>query len=990
MGHSPTSILQRKKCFCIDENIACHNNTTFQSVFNCFLFYRNFQKYQLSHIRGGKSHIQKSLAVWKPELERYTGLVQQIKEKSKERKALVKLRLIGGTSVGFFQKIIDDFGLGQHKVDEEALYAQIALFKDDLKAQEGKYTNQDEAIQFRDKWADLYKEAKAARLGKKSPLWEERKQFTDTFDRLAEVLTGYNSAVIAAESKRCDALLSDIDGKNLDPQQRAVVLCNEKRMLVLAGAGSGKTLTIAGKVKYLCQEKGVSPEDILLIAFTHKSAEEMTDRISGKLGIPVSATTFHKLGLDLIREAEGKRPDVYEGLTDFCRDYFQNVITTQAGQVRCIIEFFAYYLHIPADMEQFSSLGEAYDYEKSVDLETLRSKYDQAKWIGKKEQSKKEQQRTLQDERVRSLEEVSIANFLFLNGVQYEYERPYPFPDNDPDRKPYHPDFYLPEYDIYLEHFGINREGKLPWLSAVEEEKYQEGMAWKRQVHKKNGTKLLETYSYLSSEGRLLEYLDSLLKKNGVKYKEPDFTDIFESVYEKQSDRYFSEFIKLCATFVALFKSQGHKIDDLGSLQDNGVSSQMPFFRKRNAAFKMIVRPLMEAYDAFLREKGAVDFADMINLAAENVTAGQKVHPYRYVIIDEYQDISYARYRLVKAILDQTGANLLCVGDDWQSIYRFAGSDISLFTDFERYFGRSVIMRLERTYRNSQQLIDEAGRFVLRNPYQLKKSLVSPKSLDYPISFFCYDIAPFQMLRKAIDKIISEFGKDSSILILGRNKFDFEILIGSQLFQWHRDGTLMYWDSPETPIRFLTAHKSKGLEADNVILLNFQNSTLGFPNKIADDPVLALVLAEPEDFLYAEERRLLYVALTRTKNRVFVLTDSRKPSEFFKEFKPSKSVFILNKETDIADLPCCPKCRTGYLLSRRNERTGKFFVGCSNYPKCDYVVRDVTVLTEQKVCPQCGGFLVRRRGQYGEFYGCTNYPRCSYTEQISVEKKTGN
>lgn len=728
--------------------------------------------------------------------------------------------------MGFFQKIIDDFGLGQHKVDEEALYAQIALFKDDLKEQEGKYTNQDEAIQFRDKWADLYKEAKAARLGKKSPLWEERKQFTDTFDRLAEVLTGYNSAVIAAESKRCDALLSDIDGKNLDPQQRAVVLCNEKRMLVLAGAGSGKTLTIAGKVKYLCQEKGVSPEDILLIAFTHKSAEEMTARISGKLGIPVSATTFHKLGLDLIREAEGKRPDVYEGLTDFCRDYFQNVITTQAGQVRCIIEFFAYYLHIPADMEQFSSLGEAYDYEKSVD--------------------------------------------------------------------------------------------------------------------------------------------------------------------EKQSDRYFSEFIKLCATFVALFKSQGHKIDDLGSLQDNGVSSQKPFFRKRNAAFKMIVRPLMEAYDAFLREKGAVDFADMINLAAENVTAGQKVHPYRYVIIDEYQDISYARYRLVKAILDQTGANLLCVGDDWQSIYRFAGSDISLFTDFERYFGRSVIMRLERTYRNSQQLIDEAGRFVLRNPYQLKKSLVSPKSLDYPISFFCYDIAPFQMLRKAIDKIISEFGKDSSILILGRNKFDFEILIGSQLFQWHRDGTLMYWDSPETPIRFLTAHKSKGLEADNVILLNFQNSTLGFPNKIADDPVLALVLAEPEDFLYAEERRLLYVALTRTKNRVFVLTDSRKPSEFFKEFKPSKSVFILNKETDIADLPCCPKCRTGHLLSRRNERTGKFFVGCSNYPKCDYVVRDVTVLTEQKVCPQCGGFLVRRRGQYGEFYGCTNYPRCSYTEQISVEKKTGN
>jgi len=847
---------------------------------------------------------------------------------------------------------------------------------------DGTYTSKTEARQFADRYQPEYQSIKSAKVPKKHMLYPRAQEFLACYKDLGNRITQKNEYFLLCEKARCDALLSDIDGKSLDDQQRTVVVTDEDRTLVLAGAGSGKTLTIAGKVKYLCQERGISPDDILLIAFTKKSAEEMTERIANRLGIPVQATTFHKLGLDIITAASGKRPDVQDDLNDFVRSYFEQEIVSQPKVIKQIIEFFAYYLNIPADMEKFDSLGAAYEYEKSADFETIKSKYGQSMWMEQAADQQKGRKRTFKDEQVKSIEEVSIANFLFLNGVNYEYEKLYPFESEDTTRKAYRPDFYLPDYDIYVEHFGISRDNKMPWLSPIEEQKYLEDMTWKRGTHKEHGTTLLETYSYLSSEGQLLDYLDKLLKENGVRYKEPDFQDIFENIYQKESDKYFSEFISLCCTFITLFKSKSYKINALPTLYSSNKAYQLPFFYQRTELFKAIVLPLLGAYEANLAQNGAIDFSDMINQATELVAGGHQTQKYKYVIIDEYQDISVARYGLIKAILDQTGSKLLCVGDDWQSIYRFAGSDIALFTHFEQYFGSGLILRLEQTYRNAQQLIDEAGRFVTQNSHQMKKNLRSPRSLDYPITFICYEANPFPTLQRIIDKIILEFGKDNSILLLGRTNYDFELVKESGLFTIGKNGWIKYSASPSTPISFLTVHKSKGLEADNVVLLNFQNSTLGFPNKIADDPILDLVLTAPEGFAYAEERRLLYVAMTRTKNRVFILTDAKHPSEFFREFQPSKSVFILSKENRAEDNVRCPRCKTGHLIVRKNESTNKYFVGCSNYPQCDYTVRDTSVITMQKVCPACGGFLLKRKGKFGQFYGCTNYPACNYSEEI--------
>lgn len=891
--------------------------------------------------------------------------------------------------MSLFQGVVDM--LVPPLTEERAFFVSdcIQRFNSAFSLLDGHYVSKTEAAQFSSAWRDTYTEIKKIRMRRSESVFPLVREFLSAYENLEEIIKEHNAQYIEKENIRCDQLLSNIDGKSLDHQQRQVVLCDESRSLVIAGAGSGKTLTISAKVKYLCGEKDVSPDDILLISFTRKAAEEMTERIH-RLGINLEATTFHKLGLDIISSANNKRPDVLDNLDGFVRDYFEHKIADDPNTIRALIEFFAYYLEIPADIkiDKPNALGELYDAEKNADLESLRSKYARTQHLDNISNERSASRKSLRNEQMKSLQEVQIANFFFLNGIEYEYEKLYPHESTDPMRKSYRPDFYLPEYDLWLEHFGVDKTGNLPWLSPVEAKKYKDGMVWKRSFHKLNGTILLETYSWYASEGILFEKLESMLRAHNVKFNPPDFADIFNSVYATKSDKYFAAFMKLCCTFITLFKSNGYQISELRGMYTKSTFKH-PFFNQRTKVFINIIQPLMEAYDKYLSEQSSVDFSDMINSAAQLVEHGYNIHSYKWVIVDEYQDISIARYRLISAILTQTGAKLLCVGDDWQSIYRFAGSDISLFTRFGRHFGPSEIMRLESTYRNSQQLIDVAGKFVSQNPDQFKKDLKSPKLIDYPITFMCHSGNPYPLLKKSIDKIILTDGPNSSIMILGRTNYDFEILSQSGLFSIHANHQIRYKASPETPISFLTIHRSKGLEADNVILL-LQGGRNGFPNAIADDPLLELVLTEQEPYPFAEERRLFYVALTRTRNRTFIITDESNPSEFLTDFddyrgNDQKSVFFLASSIHKSkNIVSCPKCKTGALSVRLQGKSGRRFVGCSNYPKCDYTVNDISVLENPIYCPVCGGFLTKRNAAHGIFLGCTNYPLCDYTEQFSA------
>ncbi|WP_443977593.1 UvrD-helicase domain-containing protein, partial [Treponema succinifaciens] len=604
--------------------------------------------------------------------------------------------------------ILQSNGEIKRKEKIKNLAQKISEFFNELFKLTENYVSHSAELQFIKKWQFLFLEANQTEVRDEAEKFSEIERFKTVYDSLHDYFENANEQFIQNESLKYDALFSNVDGKNLDFQQRTAVITDEDRILVLAGAGSGKTLTIAAKVKYLCEVKNINPDEILLVSFTKKSAQEMTERIQDKLGINAQATTFHRLGLEIIKNANGRRPEVLDEnvLGDFINNFFENELLNYPELIKNLTEYFAYFLEIPENIENYSSLGELYEAEKTFDFETLKSKYDREKYVRETGAEKLKALRTLNNEQVKSVEETKIANFLFMHGIRYEYEKLYPFESDDPKRKSYRPDFYLCDYDIYLEHFGISKDFTVPWLSPVEEKKYLDGILWKRDFHKENGTKLIETYSYYSSEGILLKKLEKLLVENNVEFKPRDFTDIFNTVYASKSNKYFSEFIKLCCTFITLFKSNNYKIEEIENLRQKYLSEEKnEFLCERTNLFLDIIKILLAEYRNYLSKNNTIDFSDMINDAATLVSNDCDILPYKYVIVDEYQDISKSRFNFLKAIVDRTGAKFFCVGDDWQSIYRFAGSDISLFTDFEKSFGYTKILRIEKTYRNSQQLI---------------------------------------------------------------------------------------------------------------------------------------------------------------------------------------------------------------------------------------------------------------------------------------------
>ena len=796
------------------------------------------------------------------------------------------------------------------------------------------------------------------------------------------LLERINEQYIAKQQQDNVMFFDNIMGYSLDKQQRDAILRDETYQLVVAGAGSGKTLTIVGKVAYLCTKRKIKPEEILLISFTNKAADEMTARLSKQLGRPIVAYTFHKLGLEIIRKHLSSAPNISDDntLESIINRYYDKCLDSSFSSDNKLLTFLAYYLYVPADKQEFQSLGEYIDAERGTDMETLKSKYEKRKGIPDKI--------SIYGEHMKSQEEVMIANFLFLNGVKYKYEQPYPHTTDFT----YRPDFYLLDYDIYLEHFGIDKDGKCAWLPSIEAQKYVQTIERKRRIHQENGTKLLETYSYYQHDGVLLEKLKEILTNNGVKLRSIAKDMVLKEIFMRD-DRGLKGFNKLLSSFIHLFKAQGETIQDFTLLEAKFPDNT--YLRERSKLFFSIVEDIYEEYESTLKKTRSIDFSDMISKATEIIKNNPGFLPYKYVIIDEYQDTGRDRYRLVKAILEDTKAKLICIGDDWQSIYRFNGSDVRLFTSFERYWGQGYISCIEKTYRNSQELIDICGRFIMQNPSQIKKNLVSDRSTPDPVRKVEYtkDEKQFR-LEQILDDIFDKYGK-STVFLLGRNNYDIDFIDKSKgsnlkVLRSSTDVKLRYNKHPELKITFLTVHKSKGLEADNVVIINCVNDYFGFPNKIEDDSILQLLLSEEEPYRYAEERRLMYVALTRTKNMTYLLVPQKDPSEFIVELDQMGVVDIKGKDADTCSPEktdphehslSCPRCKTGKLIKR--SVNGSYFYGCSNYPRCTYACKNPS----KHICPQCGGILVLRESKFGKFYGCSNYPLCKYTFDADPKKR---
>ena len=738
----------------------------------------------------------------------------------------------------------------------------------------------------------------------------------------------------------------------LDKEQRIAILTDEDYNMVIAGAGSGKTTTMAAKVKYLVEKLHIEPKDIILISYTNKAVDELREKLE-KFEINSPVYTFHKFGIDVLKQATDENLKVLINGYNIISDYFDRVLCNDNKRLKEFLKFFIYYFDIPMFALKFDSLNSYHNYKKRNNYITLKSRLGEV------------------TENLKSNEEVMIANFLYLNNIEYDYEKPY--------NNTYTTDFTIYQGDktLFLEHYPNIYQGSSKLKNKMTNYLYQKNINRKRKLHKRDKTVLLETYS----GSDLLDNLKEQLINNGIVLNPKNKKEIYNSLVDTSKDIYYSRFIIFCLNFIQSFKIKG--LENFEELKKDADD--------RTLMFLNFIEVVYTYYEKELKTNNLIDFEDMINRAYFELDKKDIKLNYKYIIIDEYQDISMQRFNLTKKIADVSGAKIIVVGDDWQAVFAFAGSDITLFTEFKKLMGYAEELQITHTYRNSQELIDIAGGFIMKNDFQIKKKLISPKKISKPVVLVIYDDEKDKinnktiMLEKCLKDIFDNYGDNQRILLIGRFNFEKNHLLQSKLFNEKESKKMESINYPNFDIDFLSAHSSKGLGYDQVIILNGSDDTYGFPSQIKDDPIMDLVKSRDNSILFSEERRLFYVALTRTKNKVYILVPNNNPSEFILEIKKYNGVSLFNKLGFSLSKKNCPKCKMPLVRKYNNLKITNLYI-CSNEKElCDFKTNNLKYLRNINKCPLCrdGKLIIKySKNNNSYFKGCTNYKGgCLYIEK---------
>ncbi len=491
-----------------------------------------------------------------------------------------------------------------------------------------------------------------------------------------------------------------VNGYELDKEQTKCIIENKKYSLIIAGAGSGKTLTLIGKIKYLLENKMFEPDQICCISFTNESVKDLQNNIEKNCHLTLPTYTFHKLALHILEQEKTEYSIAHPTL-------LQEIID----------DFF---------------------YTKCYGNETLQK--------------------------------------------------------------------------IIFKKFSFTL------------------------FHNKNTWKKI------------------MASKEFIKFK------------------------KTILTFLNLMKANGLEKKDLKIFLQN----------KKYQDSLLIIYTIYTLYETEKKNNDLIDFDDMMYYATKILKTKGCNLPFQLIIIDEFQDTSMCRFQLIQEIVKQNNASLCVVGDDYQSIYHFSGCDLNLFLHFKEYYPETAIYKLEKTYRNSNELIQTAGQFIQKNKEQMKKELTSPKHMKHPIIIVYY-----KNKNTVLEKIMKKISEEKKIMILGRNNFDLKNYTKNLEVKIAENNSLQFKKFPTKKINYYTIHKSKGLESDVVILLNVENGLYGIPTMQKEEKLLTLI--NPNFlFPYAEERRLFYVAITRTKNEIYLLVPKNNPSIFIKEIKHNKNVKIIH------------------------------------------------------------------------------------------------
>lgn len=760
----------------------------------------------------------------------------------------------------------------------------------------------------------------------------------------------------------------------LTVKQRQSIIVDEKRNLIIAGAGTGKTSTVVGKVGFLVKSGRAKPDEILAIAYNRNAAQELKDRIKDKANIEIDVGTFHSIGKSILAQSKyPSRPHEFVEQEEKLEIFLMQILN------KCLkISDFA-----DAYFEYFKK----FEFRNVDEIRDFKSEREYANWL------RSNKLITLNNERVKSHGELLIANFLFSNGIEYKYENYYSAQNSMPVDFDYRPDFYLPKQEIYIEYFGIDREGNT--APFVPKDQYHADMKWKFDTHRQGNTKLIDLYFHQKKSGDLLTLLKDRLKSHSVEFNPISNKDLFKVINNTEKD---VRFLKLVQRFLGQFKERQNSIA-LSNLVNKWQHDD------RTSLFLKLFRILLNAYQSELAKDRKIDFGDMISQSAKLVRQNAQLSKYKYIIIDEFQDISDGRYDLISQFLKQNErTKLFCVGDDWQAIYRFAGSDHKIMTNFEKLFGASTTLKLDQTFRYNDQVASVSEQFIIKNPSQIKKNIRALSSKTTPQVFVhWHQNASLDALRVAIQKIKENYDISAKSLLL-LSRYNHNQLSGEKL-----EEVKHVWQGGAISQR--SVHSSKGLEADFVIVLDLMADHFGFPSEIQDDPLLGLVLANEDDFLDSEERRLMYVALTRTKHQVHLISDASCPSRFAQELASGNyNVFVTGDQNAGKK---CPACSDGVLIKKSGE-LGDYY-SCYNFPVCKFkpltcpecneeivlrqkdkhgdeiaICQSESCKNIQECCDRCDkGVFQVIQGKRGPFWGCHDFPRskCKGTKKIVAEKQ---
>ena len=564
------------------------------------------------------------------------------------------------------------------------------------------------------------------------------------------------------------AIIGNIEKHELSDEQISAIAGAGHNTLVLAGAGTGKTTTIIGYIAWLLATKRAGPEEILVLSFTRKSADEMSQRIMAGTGMTIRACTFHSLGLEICRSSTIADRPIIDG-------HASNTVVR----------------------ETFERL-----LERNIPYRLLAFKLMPKELFGK-------------------------------YGAAARRE-----------------DFHLPTDD----------------------------------------------YAF---------------------------------------NQYRQNLIENAQTIIQHMRQNNIGIDGMRALNERNGGRHIG----RNREMLRLVEPLYAAYTDNFRTTHGIDFPGMIVDAIQCVKSGAYRHPYKYVLIDEYQDMSRPRYALIRALREQRDFTLFCVGDDWQSIYRFAGSDIHLILDFAdswQAWGPTRMFQITTTRRFRQSLIDASGKFIMRDANLYAKHLRNPNDKrDYSLK--ALGGATQEERFEAVVAQLRKLPKAASVLLLGRYNSDLNLIARNDrdgLFRIDQGtGSIAFAEKPEMSITFMTVHKSKGLQYDFVFLLCCSGGLKGFPSAIPEEPLLGLLLPEVERMPHAEERRLFYVAMTRCRKKLFFVVDQTRPSRFMYELHDR---ICPNVFRGVKLPPQCPNCGEALRLRHAGSDPSRSFYGCTGYPNCRY------------------------------------------------------